>query len=98
MMEHDDIVSYVKKHYPGHAILLIPGFESAFVGVTEEGLYSPCAVYDYMQCVEVLISTEDMSVKEAINHLEDVIKMDLGDYSPHFVRTFSKFFSEYALN
>lgn len=98
MMDHDEIVSYVKQHYPGHSILLMTGFEVAFMGITQEGLYSPCAVYDYMKCVEVLISTEDMTVGEAVTHLEDIIKMDLGDYSPHFVRTFSKFFNGYALN
>jgi hypothetical protein len=97
-MKQDDILKYVKEHYPGHAIMLMTGFESAFIGITEEGYRLPCAVYDFGKCVEILMDTEQMTSREAMAHLHEIIELDMGEYAPYYTNTFSSFFNQYNLN
>lgn len=97
-MSQEDLLKYVKKYYPGHAIMLMTGFEKAFLGITMEGLRLPCAVYDFGKCVGLLMKDEGMTAQEATDHLNDIMDMDIGDYAPHFVRTFSSFFQGFKVN
>ena len=97
-MSQEDILKYVKKYYPGHAIMLMTGFETAFLGITSEGFRLPVAVYDFGKCVKVLIDTEEMTASEAVDHLHEIVAMDIGEYAPYFINTFSSFFKEYQSN
>ena len=71
-MSQEDILKYVKKYYPGHAIMLMTGFEKAFLGITTEGYRLPVAVYDFGVCAELLMETEQMTASEAIDHLQEI--------------------------
>jgi hypothetical protein len=85
-MTHEDITEYARDQFPGHSIMLMSGFESAFIGIVEQGVDLPYAIYDYHKSVQVLMEAEDMSIAQAIRHLEEIMDVDMGDYTPAFVR------------
>jgi hypothetical protein len=69
--------------------LLADGFEEAFIGVTEPQPGRPsCAVYDFDDCVSVLVRRDGMAYDEAVEFmLFNVTDAYVGDQTPIFVDT-----------
>ena len=97
-MSQEDLLKYVALHYPNHPIMLMTGFEEAFLGISVQGIHKPCAVYDYQKCILILMDVEDLSFMEAMEHLKQITDIDVGDYAPIFVNMLSSFLKDYKLN
>jgi hypothetical protein len=62
------------------------GFEEAIVGTGVRVGSPPFVVYDYQQCVNILISNSDMSIDEAVEFLEyNVVNSYVGEDTPVFL-------------
>jgi len=65
-------------------IILVDGFEDAFLGVT---VNPPAkAVYDYWVCLDILIQKENLSFDYAIDSLEEFVEQDLGEHTPTYMK------------
>jgi hypothetical protein len=70
--------------YPN--LLLVDGFEEAFVGVVETFGVSPRTCYDYDKCIEIL--ERDMSCEEAIEYFSfNVEGAFVGEHTPAFIKS-----------
>jgi hypothetical protein len=67
-------------------IMLVDGFEDAFIGVTEHQPGRPsCAVYDTEKCIKILMDEDEISHEEAIEFFEyNVTGAFVGDRTPVF--------------
>lgn len=66
-------------------IILVDGFEEAFLGVSVSK--NPSAIYDYWMCLDILVQRENMDFDYAIDNLDDFIKQDLGKNTPIYIKT-----------
>jgi hypothetical protein len=72
--------------YPHSPLVLLDGFEDAFVGVCKDrGLFQR-AIYDYWKCMEVLIHEDELEFDEALDWMEIWENEDLGEGSPIFIK------------
>lgn len=66
--------------------LLADGFEEALVGFGYQHT-KVIAIYDYNKCVEVLMTRDDMTEEEAIEHMDyNVVGSYVGEYTPIFLQ------------
>ena len=68
-------------------MIILEGFDSAILGVGESaGWDSPCIVYDYQKCLDVLIQKHDWEKEDAIQWMDlNVINAHMGEGNPVFV-------------
>ena len=68
-------------------MIILEGFDSAILGVGESaGWDSPCIVYDYQKCLDVLIQKHDWEKEDAIQLMDqNVINAHMGEGNPVFV-------------
>ena len=69
---------------PNIEIILVDGFEEAFLGVTVTKY--PVAIYDYWICLDILIRKENLDFDYAIDNLDEFIEQDLGKHTPIFIK------------
>ena len=88
----DRVTDFVQEYYPHdmNDILLVDGFEDAFVGVVESFGSKPKACYNIDTCIDILMSkpmSDEMSYEEAVEYLEfNVTQAYVGEYTPAFIR------------
>lgn len=81
------IHDYIEEYFPHDIdkILLLDGYEEAFVGVVESFGFQPKACYNYDKCIEMLM--EDMSYEEAVEYFEfNIGGAYVGENTPAFVK------------
>jgi hypothetical protein len=68
-------------------LIILEGFDSAILGVGESaGWDSPCIVYDYQKCLDVLVQKNDWEREDAIEWMDyNVINAHMGEGNPVFV-------------
>jgi len=68
-------------------LLLMDGFEDAFIGYTTRMNQPDCAVYDYDKMVRVLMFRDSMSLDEAEEYIEyNCQGAWVGEQTPYIVR------------
>lgn len=67
-----------------HHVILVDGFEDAFLGVT--AIKPVKVIYDYWNCLDILIQKEGLDFDMAIDNLEEFINQDLGDQTPLYIK------------
>jgi hypothetical protein len=88
----DRVTDFVQEYYPHdmNDILLVDGFEDAFVGVVSSFGNKPKACYNIDTCIDILMSKStsgEMSYEEAVEYLEfNVTQAYVGEYTPAFIR------------
>jgi hypothetical protein len=66
-------------------ILLADGFEQAFMGIGRQ-FNTMFSVYDYDECIEILMSRDDMTEEEAEEHMSfNVTGAYVGEHTPVFL-------------
>lgn len=68
-MEATEQIDQLSEQYDVPFVVL-DGFEDAIVGVGEQVGGKPALIYDYEQCVEILMDRDDMEKTEAVEFLE----------------------------
>lgn len=68
----------------GSEIILVDGFEEAFLGISVEE--EPKAIYDYWMCLDILVQRENLDFDYAIDNLDEFIKQDLGKHTPIYIK------------
>ena len=64
--------------------LLADGFESALIGFGHRH-NQQVAIYDYRECVRVLMERDSMTEEDAIEHMDyNVVGSYVGEYTPIF--------------
>ena len=64
--------------------LLADGFDEALIGIVRQ-FTKTLALYDYNQCVEILIRRDEMTHEEAIEFMEfNVLGAWVGEHTPVF--------------
>lgn len=77
----EKIEDYLAEAYPDDNIILLTGFEDAFLGVGEQ-FSRATAVYDYDKCIKCLVA-DGMSEEEAVEYFSyNVQGAWLGDSTP----------------
>tara|TARA_R100001440_G_C2443415_1_gene106733 strand:- start:144 stop:410 length:267 start_codon:yes stop_codon:yes gene_type:complete len=69
---------------PNMEIILVDGFEEAFLGITVEKY--PVAIYDYWICLDILVQKENLNFDYAIDSLDEFIAQDLGKHTPIYMK------------
>lgn len=69
---------------PNMQVILVEGFEDAFIGISHEKL--PKAVYDYWICLDLLIQRDKMEFDNAVDDLDEFINQDLGKQTPIYLK------------
>tara|TARA_R110001592_G_scaffold28287_2_gene104071 strand:- start:969 stop:1235 length:267 start_codon:yes stop_codon:yes gene_type:complete len=70
--------------YDNQAIIMVDGFEEAFVGIT---VTNPRRIiYDYWKCLDCIIRKEDLEFDDAIDFLEEFVEKDLGENTPLYIK------------
>mgnify|MGYP001235802212 FL=1 len=70
--------------YGDEGVIILDGFESAFIGIVENGQGIPRACYDRSEVIEHLATA--MSYEEAVEYYEfNVNGACMGDNSPMFI-------------
>jgi len=67
-----------------HHVILVDGFEDAFLGVT--AIKPVKVIYDYWNCLDILIQREGLDFDMAIDNLEEFINQDLGEQTPLYIK------------
>lgn len=71
----------------GLNLLLMDGFDEAFIGITSRINESETAVYSYEKMVNLLIERDGMTEDDAIEYIEfNCQGAWVGDQTPHIVR------------
>ena len=66
--------------------LFADGFDRALIGYDASSF---CAVYDYINCLDILHQRDGMTPEEAHEHMEfNVVGAYVGDFTPSFIHTF----------
>ena len=60
----DVIDAWMDEEYPDEGILVMDGFDAAFIGIGAQQYKLPIAVYDRQKCIEILMD-DGMSWEEA---------------------------------
>lgn len=69
------------------SLLLMDGFEDAFVGFVSRMNQPDCAVYDYDKMMEVLMSRDSMTAEEAEEYIEyNCQGAWVGEQTPYILR------------
>ena len=69
------------------SLLLMDGFEDAFIGYTTRMNQPDCAVYDYDKMIEVLVKRDSMTEQEAEEYIEyNCQGAWVGEQTPYIVR------------
>ena len=87
IMTKDEIFNYLSDRNlidDHNHIILVDGFEDAFLGVTATKPRK--VVYDYWSCLDVLVQKENMDFDIALDNLEEFINQDLGDQTPLYIK------------
>lgn len=64
--------------------LVADGFDGALIGQTQG--FNVVAVYDYDECVHILMQRDGMSYEDAIEHMEyNVVGSYVGEKTPIFI-------------
>jgi hypothetical protein len=64
--------------------LLADGFEKALIGFGHQHNKN-IAIYDYWECVKILMKRDKMTEEDAIEHMEyNVVGSYVGEYTPIF--------------
>lgn len=79
--------------YEGENILLLSGFEKAFIGIVDGKGTPPKACYDYEKCIDIIITqiadetdTSDL-YEEAVEYFDfNVAGAYMGESTPVFLR------------
>ena len=71
--------------YSDTPVMLMDGFEPAFIGVSFKFGCGHVATYDYSKCVEILMERDDMRYSEAEEYMEFNVIGTGGEGSPVFV-------------
>jgi len=67
--------------------LLADGLEPAYLGFTVNQHHALVAVYDYDQCVQVLVARDGISDEEAVEYLEfNTLCAYVGENGPLFIK------------
>lgn len=75
----------------GMTLLLMDGFEDAFIGYTTRINEPNTAVYDYGKMVQTLMFRDSMSAEEAEEYIEyNCQGAWVGEQTPHIVRGLSE--------
>lgn len=75
-----DLILGDKQH-----IILVDGFENAFLGVTVNNPIK--AIYDYWKCLDLLIHKEKMEYDDAVDYLDEFLEQDLGVHTPTYMKS-----------
>ena len=71
-------------------IVLADGFDDAFLGVAFRCGSPSVAVYDYAQCVKILMTRDEMTHEDALEWMEfNVVGAYVGPRTPWFLTTAS---------
>jgi|TARA_R110001592_G_scaffold27824_1_gene103142 hypothetical protein len=65
-------------------IILVDGFEDAFLGITASKPIN--SIYDYWICLDLLIKREGLDFDTAIDSLDEFIDQDLGNNAPKYLK------------
>lgn len=77
-----DILTKILEHYPDEGFVKVDFFDSAIIGVSTTG----CLVYSIEKMVEVLVSRNNWTEKDAADYFFYNIEGSyLGDKSPIFI-------------
>ena len=80
-----DKVNQLADDWGDTEMLVADGFDPAIVGVTEGP--SPVVVYDFDECVNVLIFRDGMTEEDALEHMSfNVTGAYVGDRTPIFIK------------
>ena len=70
--------------YDNQSIIMVDGFEEAFVGIT---VTNPRRIiYNYWKCLDCIIRKEDLEFDDAIDFLEEFVEKDLGENTPLYIK------------
>ena len=86
-MTKDDILEELTERnllIENEHIILVDGFEEAFLGVTANNPVK--AVYGYWICLDLLIQRDGIDFDEAIDNLNEFIQQDLGEHTPTYIK------------
>jgi len=86
-MNRKQLVKLLADHGVEDEVVLVDGFEEAFLGITESqpGRLA-CAVYDTAKCLNILVDRDGMSQDGAIEFFEyNVAGTHMGDRTPVFL-------------
>lgn len=73
-------------HESDESTLTADGFDAAIVGITTGTIGEPRVVYDYDECVRILV-VDGMTEEEAIEHMSfNVTGSYVGEQTPIFIR------------
>lgn len=81
-----DIIDTVADEIGDGEMLVADGFDAAIIGYTDDS--EPKVVYDWNECVNILINRDGMSHDIAVEHMGfNVTGAYVGERTPLFVRT-----------
>ncbi len=77
----------ISEEYDGEELLFADGFGDAIVGVqVMTAGHSPCVVYDYDKCIEILMERDGMEYEDAAEHMDfNVTGGYVGEATPAFI-------------
>jgi hypothetical protein len=71
----------------GMNLLLMDGFDAAFIGYTTRMNQPDCAVYDYNKMVQLLMFRDGMSHQESEEYIEyNCVGAWVGEHTPYILR------------
>tara|TARA_Y100001934_G_C12323059_1_gene761091 strand:- start:821 stop:1126 length:306 start_codon:yes stop_codon:yes gene_type:complete len=86
----DRIKNYLEERYSDEEIgdiLLVDGFEEAFVGVVESFGAAPKACYNYETILDILMVRDNMTYCEALEFFNfNIADAYVGEYTPAFIK------------
>ncbi len=93
-MTKSQIIDYIDFNYPDYSkdILIIDGFEEAFLGIVEGFNNKPVSCYDHSKCIDVLVSSNEdtTDLQDKIEEAEEyfnynIIGAYVGEFTPVFL-------------
>ena len=93
-MNKEQIIDYIEFNYPDHAegILIVDGFDEAFLGIVESFGKNPVSCYSYEKCINIIAFPDgdrtngDKKLKEAEEYFDyNILGAYVGDYTPVFL-------------
>ena len=87
MTKTEEIKEFIEENYYDYPdLLLVDGFEDAFMGVVESFNIPPRTCYDYDECIKIL--ERDMDTTEAVEFFSyNVEGAYVGEHTPAFIRS-----------
>jgi hypothetical protein len=79
----DIINAWVDECYPDDKIIVMDGFDDAFVGIGAQQHKPPIAVYDRDKCIDILMSRDGMSWEDAVEFFDfNTVGAWVGEQTP----------------